>query len=413
VEDGGIRDSKWRQKLNEQSKQIAFALLGKQLAELDRYSRSLQMPITTRRWGWLESKPVDHGGNPKQLGPGHVPGKTGWNSSTYRPTPIYYDADARGWLSEHGMKSDNTKRKGEGRKTEPTGLQEDTTGNDPIESFTPRQRYERHHIEPETEADYKFLKRWAATTGRKPFWKPARDLERKGHHFPKFTRASLSEAGRARRDLEISLDLIGARSERLMERLWNSQVAAADEINDSSVSSHFSGRSSDAGWARAIGVKRASDLERVKQSRIEDAIHTHLDLWKASGARRSQRGYHAPVELKVAAAYYVWDWELAELEALADLEILGGLGLSFRLTDHVNELRHRLKDYQPRGWEPIYGLRKRLGRRGVAFGLPLKAEPRADTAETTMLLCRAVESRASRWEGASTPGSHFQGGRYA
>ena len=184
MQDRGVRDSKWRQKLNEQSKQIAFALLGKRLAEPDRYSRSLQMPITMQRWLWLETKQVDHGGNPKQLGPGHVPGKAGWNSSTYRPTPIYYDADARDWLSEHGVKSDNTRRKGKGRKTEPTGLQEEATKNDPIEFFTPRQRHE-HHLEPETEADYKFLKRWAATTGRKPFWKPARDLERKGHHFPK------------------------------------------------------------------------------------------------------------------------------------------------------------------------------------------------------------------------------------
>ena len=83
MEDGDVRDSKWRQKLNEQSNQIAFALLGKQLAVPDRYARSFQMPITTRRWGWLESRSVGHGGNPKQFGPGHVPRTAEWNSSTY------------------------------------------------------------------------------------------------------------------------------------------------------------------------------------------------------------------------------------------------------------------------------------------------------------------------------------------
>jgi hypothetical protein len=154
VEDEVVRDSKWRQKLNEQSKQIAFALPGKQFAEPDCYSRSLQMPTTTRRWIWLESKPVDHGGSPKQFGPGHVSVTSGWNPSTYRPAPIHYTPDHRGWLAQNGMKSDDTKRRGKGKKTNPTGLQEDIPAvSEPLESFTPRQRHERHHIEPESEAD--------------------------------------------------------------------------------------------------------------------------------------------------------------------------------------------------------------------------------------------------------------------
>lgn len=348
MKDGGVRDSKWREKLNEQSKQIAFALLGRQLAEPEGCSRSLQMPIATRRWVCLETKQVDHGGKPKQLGPGHVPVIWWGRPSTRLPDPIHYATDTRDWLVQNGMKSDDAKRKGKGRKTDPTGLQENATSNDPVESFTPRQRHERHHIEPESEADYKFLKGWAATTGRKPFWKPARELVRKGHPFPKFSRASLSETGRARRDLEISLDLLGERAERLHQ---SAQYSRFPE-------SAFEGRTFDGAWARSMGIKRASDLERIKPARVEGPIHARIDFWnavEALGAKRTPRGYHAPVELKAAVVFYLTVRREPEL----DLLFIGW-------RSYVDQLCRQLVDYQPRGWDPVYGRSNRWkGKFGV------------------------------------------------
>jgi len=246
------------------------------------------------------------------------------------------------------MKSDDTARRGLGRKTTATGLQENGTETVPFEASVRHLRW-RERLEQHSEADYTFLKRWAETMGRKPFWRPLNALARQGHRFPQFTRASLTEAGRARRDLEISLDLVGARADRLMAS--ENTGLSQSKLNDSS----FAGWDApDSGWARATGVKRAAKLERVKSARVEHPIHAGLDLWKASGATREERGYHAPAELITALALYVGGWTAGDLAASGDWSLRSATRW------YVYELCQRLRDYWPRDWDPV--LNRRVGK---------------------------------------------------
>ena len=249
-------------RLNAQARRAELALLRVPS------EKPVAMSIATRRW----------------LGTRDLRGRT-------RTDRIYYSPDQRSWLAARGLKSDDTARKGLGRGTKASGRLENTAaGFVSHEALTPRQRLERR-LEKHSEAGYTFLKRWAATTARRPFWRPLPAFERE-RKFPPFCTASLSADGRARRAMDITFELVGARAARLHERLINT-VQASGSMGSSS---DYQGNDRpDSGWAREAGVKRADRLERLKPARVEEPIHIALDLWKASGSLRiRERGLWLP-----------------------------------------------------------------------------------------------------------------------
>jgi hypothetical protein len=282
------------------------------------------------------SRHVYHG-EPYEDG-NHVPrlGKDerAWLRAAPKPNPK---------LDEVELRYDDTKRRGRGEKTHVSDRMENRTGVSEWGGSTPRQRYEEA-LEKHSEAGYRFLKRFVeGMAGRRPFWKPEKIRRKRDRRFDRFTVAALTEEGQKRRQLEIDLDRLSGRAAQLHER-ENRVLAGSDET----------------GWARVHGVKRASRLERVKQSHVEDALIAALDLWRASGATRiergqspltawganavTERGYHPPRELVALFATELGGWSMADVEAVDPM-----LPSETRWFKH--KLQDVLRDYAPRDWD--------------------------------------------------------------
>jgi len=265
-----------RQKLDEQLRAITLAVLGNQTAELERFSRPVEMSIAARRW--LGTK--DHRGR--------VPRP---DSDTACCPPL--SDEARAYLKERGFS-----RSGEpARKRRETALSNDRPDLGDSENAGTRPswfgriihpRWKQHLAEPDPRA-YLFQRAraqriqnefrialhavgslyYSGASLRRP---ETRLPTRTAKHWPKFNASLLSGDARKAWALDRALDQMAARAARHDREHWNSVVAnvsAADEQG------WYDG--AHRGWAPRIGVKRGDKLLAIATARrrVEVAVETH------------------------------------------------------------------------------------------------------------------------------------------
>jgi hypothetical protein len=266
----------WRQKLNEQLREITLALLGEQLAEPERFSRPIELSIAARRW--LDTK--DHRGR--------VPRP---DSDTACCPPL--GEEARAYLRERGFS-----RSGEpARKRRETALSNDRPDLGDSENAGTRPswfgriihpRWKQHLAEPDARS-YLFQRARAQriqnefrialhavgslySTGARLHQPEDRLQAPTAKGWPKFNASLLSRDARKAWGLDQALDRIAARAARYNAEHWNSalaNVSAADE----------QGRYDGAhrGWAPRVGAKHADKLLAIATARrrAEVAVEAH------------------------------------------------------------------------------------------------------------------------------------------
>ena len=165
-------------------------------AETARYARPVSMSITTRRWL--------HGEELRGLS---------------KTKPIIYAPDTITFLETHGLRWDDTDRKGEGPKAKRAQLPDAGRdiadyADDAIDlraaARVNHPNWRAHLREPDTDAGYVFLRRWAqGITFRKPGGAPPRlRLVPDNKGWPKFSKKLLSPNGLVKRNLENALNAI-------------------------------------------------------------------------------------------------------------------------------------------------------------------------------------------------------------
>jgi hypothetical protein len=271
-----VRGQKWRQKLNEQSREITLAVLGTQLAEPDRFSRPAEMSLAARRG--LDTK--DHRGR--------VPRP----DSDTACFPRLSNKD-RAYLKERAFS-----RSGEpARKRREAAWSNDRPDLGDSEDAGTRPswfariihpRWKQHLADPDTRA-YLFQRARARriqdefrialhaigslyATGARPRESETRLHAPTARIWPKFNASLLSGKAQKAWALDRVLDQIAARAARYDKEHWNSVLAngnAADEQG------RYDGVHR--GWAPGVGVKRADKLLAIATARrhAEALVEAH------------------------------------------------------------------------------------------------------------------------------------------
>jgi hypothetical protein len=203
-----------------------------------------------------------------------------WLSRNDERKRIVYGAAEIAFLEQHGLRWDDTPRRGRGKARPGAGDDVTDSGIDSDAALDPgdpvplsRSNHLRwlDRLESHSEAGYVYLARWARAIRlrRVPFGERRRAVSKtpplptaKG--WPRFSVKLLSPEGRAKRELENVLDQFDARRERkLGERVLMKDLARSDRR----------------GWAAQIAAHQADRLlaRRRTLERVRDDAFCHLE----------------------------------------------------------------------------------------------------------------------------------------
>ena len=267
--------------------------------------------------------------------------------------PIHYGPDDLEFLSKHGIG-----RRGEARpKRREVAGHENVFDDGSIDiGWASKVRHPRwkDRLEKHSEADYRYLRRWARSVqfhrNEWPQKEPAPRLPKSWRRF-RPDEDLLTDEARERWWIDRELYRAGRRASRYAENLWES-VLADDGVDERHVGTDPSG------WASAVGVRKADRLlaHKLARRRVESHLERYLNrhrtpaeeavsmlapaIRRAAGAHRGTPQFwttlpqHLAVDLarRAPQAY----------AALAELDAEGALDVPKNLTSALERALQRL-----------------------------------------------------------------------